>query len=430
MLGVEDLHHAVVGLPDVGGHGVAALDRDRLLPKPHVAPAAVVAVLVRVLRVELELHVVVDVERSGGGPPGDGAVGAEEDVRHGEGGIPGDVEAGAVQADAEDIGRIEVAELRSVHENGAAVGGLLRPEDPEVAGAGPVVLAAVDRQRREPREARGIDRRRRLRLFEVLLAFGHGRRRQRVLDPEDLVEDLPSLRLAMLADQRIERLGIVELVRVVREPARHGADVDHRDVELGPRGRLEAELGELARQEPTLVGHHLRHPLVVARRVAAQDVAVLRRKRLDLGADLRRVEVGAGLGVVGDMLGAEHLGNRPEHRAAGHLHLEQAVLRHGIAEAGVEPVDVVGIDLRDAPFVAQDRHVGRSTRGERGKAEEKGRQRATQRPGRRGHQFSSRSVVMGQAAARRVSPRRPQAARSWRPSSARRTAPPARHPAW
>ena len=177
-------------------------------------------------------------------------------------------------------------------------------------------------------------------------------------------------RLAVLGDQRVEHLGVVELVREVGEAARHGADVDHRHVEVGPCGRLEAELGELARQKRGLVGHDLGQPLVVAGRVAAQDVALLRRQRLDLGADLRLVEVGAGLGVVGDMLGAEHLRDGAEHRAAGHLHLEQPVLRHRVAEAGVEAVDVVGIDLRDPPFVAQDRHVGRGACRKRRKAED------------------------------------------------------------
>ena len=259
-------------------------------------------------------------------------------------------------------------------------GPLTRMVLPSVVFSGPRIQRLLARGRssspawpgsvERPAKRVGSSGRWRLGLLLVLLARRDGRGRQRVLDPENLVEDLAALRLAVLGDQRVQHLGVVELVGVVGEAARHRADVDHRHVEVGPFGRLEAELGELARQKRGLVRHDLGQPLVVAGRVAAQDVALLRRQRLDLGADLRLVEVGAGLGVVGDMLGAEHLRDGAEHRAAGHLHLEQPVLRHRVAEAGVEAVDVVGIDLRDPPFVAQDRHVGRGARRKRRKAED------------------------------------------------------------
>jgi hypothetical protein len=364
----------VDGADHVVRHVRGALHLDGLGAHRHVAVVAVEQVAARVGGVELLGVHVDDVHRARGRAPGDVPVGAEDDGWVGERGVAGHVVARAVQPDAEDIAGVEPLELRAVDQHGVRVGGLGLAGDPDVgclrADVGPAVAAGPSRHL----HARVAQLRRDARLPGAGLSGSGGggrsgggaragdrRRRERVLGPDQLVEEGASLLRTVRRGQLCQHLGVGDLGRRVAVAVRHRPDPDHGDVVRGPPTRREPIVGELLRQELARVGGDGVEPLVHPRGVAVEDVPVLLGQRGDLLLDGVRAGAGAGVLVEGQVLSAEHLGDRALGGPPGHLHLEEPVLGDGVAEAAEQVVRRGGVDMGNAVVVANDGDSARPT---------------------------------------------------------------------
>ncbi|MNS30176.1 hypothetical protein D3C72_622000 [compost metagenome] len=118
--------------------------------------------------------------------------------------------------------------------------------------------------------------------------------------------------------------------------------------------RLKTKLGKLRRQTLTRLGVHFINPGVHAVGITLKDRFIIGGERGDLRVNRRRPVVLADILIKTHKRFSEHFRHRALGAATGHLHLEQAILRHHIAVTVKKTIGIIGVDMRHAVAIAND----------------------------------------------------------------------------
>src|SRR5262245_54084729 len=207
-------------------------------------------------------------------------------------------------------------------------------------------------------------------VVEGLLLGRDGRRRARVVDPDQVVEDAARFALGEAAPELGQEARVLELAAAADPEARHLELADREGVRVGPRLRDAAEIFERAAAR---IGRHLGDEAVHAVAEGERGAAVASREATEI---LRQLGVGRGVAPGVEIHGEEvrthcrQLGEAATRGASEEVHLEETILRldvPGRVGGGDDGIRTHAGDeeMRHAVGVADDLHLARTVAAQR-----------------------------------------------------------------